>query len=34
MIQILKIGLRKMSFGYLEIGYWNLFGAWDLVIGI
>jgi hypothetical protein len=34
MTKILKMGLIFMCFGYLDIGYWNLFGAWDLVIGI
>jgi hypothetical protein len=31
---ISKSQLPKFCFGYLEIGHWNLFGAWDLVIGI
>jgi len=22
------------GFGYLDIGHWDLFGVWDLVIGI
>jgi hypothetical protein len=26
--------VKKSSFGYLDIGYWDLFGAWNLVIGI
>jgi hypothetical protein len=26
--------LRPFWFGYLDIGAWNLFGIWDLVIGI
>ena len=34
MTKILKIGAMEMSFGYLDIGDWNLFGVWDLVIGI
>jgi hypothetical protein len=35
MTEILKIiRMIKMSFGHLNFGHWNLFGAWDLVIGI
>jgi hypothetical protein len=26
--------VKKSSFGYLDVGYWDLFGAWNLVIGI
>jgi hypothetical protein len=32
--KILGTGAMEMSFRYLDIGYWNLFGVWDLVIGI
>jgi len=24
----------SFSLGHLDIGYWKLFGVWDLVIGI
>jgi len=34
MTKILGTGAMEMSFRYLDIGYWNLFGVWDLVIGI
>jgi hypothetical protein len=34
MTQISKIKLIDAILGHLNIGDWNLFGAWDLVIGI
>jgi hypothetical protein len=34
MTQIPKIKLIDALLGHLNIGDWNLFGAWDLVIGI
>jgi hypothetical protein len=26
--------IKNFSLGYLNIGHWNLFGVWDLVIGM
>ena len=30
----LKIKIYSMHFVYLNIGHWNLFGIYDVVIGI
>ena len=34
MTKVLNARSLNLSFGHYEIDYWNLFGAWDLVIGI
>jgi hypothetical protein len=34
MTQIPRGRLIRIRFGYSEIGDWDLFGAWDLFIGI
>lgn len=31
MTKILRIQIGKYRLGHLDIGHWNLFGAWDLV---
>jgi hypothetical protein len=35
MTETAKVRLLNLNIciGYLDIGHWNLFGAWDLVIG-
>jgi hypothetical protein len=34
MTQTKKIQLKWLSFGTLEFGTWNLFGIWNLDLGI